>query len=660
MNAIEIIVRRSGREIDRVVTAIRQVDGQPAVKYRGHHWPVTGDSIDLDGSPLEEGTQPASPVLRSISENSDQDAVLAFRPEGRLLVDAGPGTGKTHTACGKIAALVNDGIPAPKICVISFTRTAVAELRSRIAEFLADPADAAAIRIATLDSHAWSLQSGFSSDAHLSGSYDEGIDATLKAIRGNEEVSEYLGRVRHLIIDEAQDIVGSRAELVCALITSLDPDCGVTVFADEAQAIYGFTEDDTHATDDTLLSRLIESGFERLSLSKVRRTSCPRLREIFTTVRQSAIARTRKSAIARYEGVRHNILKYAHGEAGTFKDLSLASLRPDALVLSRRRAEVLTLSGYNAGVPHRLRMSGLPAAVAPWVATLFWDYSERRISMDTFTEVWTQRMEAAGASSPVEAWDQLVSFAGVRADLVDMHRLREVLSRSNPPVEYCMPDFGTEGPIIGTIHASKGREARDVYLFLPDEETEATDEETRVMFVGATRAREQLFVGTVPDHHAGSSEGRVWKWYKPGGIKVEVGRSTDLNAEGLAGLDAFSSSDEAVAAQALWKAAPRHMHLCAATRVEAGWNYVLIDAEKRKLAVLSAAFRNDMRNLATHCGCWPPPGFLPHINSFGLRTMAIAADSPTLDRLHEPWRSSGFVTAPLLSGFSPTKVQKKA
>ena len=43
---------------------------------------------------------------------------------------------------------------------------------------------------------------------------------------------------------EAQDLVSERADLVIELIRALPRGCGVTVFADSLQAIYGFTTDD--------------------------------------------------------------------------------------------------------------------------------------------------------------------------------------------------------------------------------------------------------------------------------------------------------------------------------------------------------------------------------------------------------------------------------
>ena len=49
---------------------------------------------------------------------------------------------------------------------------------------------------------------------------------------------DYLGAMRHILIDEVQDLVGYRAEFVLALLEATD--CGFTLFGDPAQSIYGF------------------------------------------------------------------------------------------------------------------------------------------------------------------------------------------------------------------------------------------------------------------------------------------------------------------------------------------------------------------------------------------------------------------------------------
>ena len=60
-----------------------------------------------------------------------QQAVVDH-PAGPLLVLAGPGTGKTTTIVEAVAARIDAGIDPEQILVLTFSRKAAAELRSRI------------------------------------------------------------------------------------------------------------------------------------------------------------------------------------------------------------------------------------------------------------------------------------------------------------------------------------------------------------------------------------------------------------------------------------------------------------------------------------------------------------------------------------------------
>ena len=67
-------------------------------------------------------------------------------------------------ACSKISELINRGIPASQIWLLSFTRTAVQELKNRIASFADEDRDVIGVKIATIDSRAWYLRFGMTDD----------------------------------------------------------------------------------------------------------------------------------------------------------------------------------------------------------------------------------------------------------------------------------------------------------------------------------------------------------------------------------------------------------------------------------------------------------------------------------------------------------------
>ncbi len=73
---------------------------------------------------------------------------------GPLLVEAGPGTGKTRTLVGRIGHLLAAGVAPTKLLVLTYSTRAAAELRARVAE--AAPDAAGALWIGTI--HAFGLE----------------------------------------------------------------------------------------------------------------------------------------------------------------------------------------------------------------------------------------------------------------------------------------------------------------------------------------------------------------------------------------------------------------------------------------------------------------------------------------------------------------------
>src|SRR5258705_11719822 len=113
--------------------------------------------------------------------------VIIETPTSWQLVSAGPGAGKTDVACQRIAYLIDEGIAASRILLVSFTRTAVAELRDRILSFAVAGDQAYSVRISTIDSHAWSLRAGFDDEplpkSLGDGSYELNIERVVELLR---------------------------------------------------------------------------------------------------------------------------------------------------------------------------------------------------------------------------------------------------------------------------------------------------------------------------------------------------------------------------------------------------------------------------------------------------------------------------------------------
>ncbi|WP_414047170.1 ATP-dependent helicase [Macrococcus equi] len=63
---------------------------------------------------------------------NDSQKIAATRMEGNYLVLAGPGAGKTHTLIYRVIHMVNQGVSAQEICIVTFTRKAANQLKNRI------------------------------------------------------------------------------------------------------------------------------------------------------------------------------------------------------------------------------------------------------------------------------------------------------------------------------------------------------------------------------------------------------------------------------------------------------------------------------------------------------------------------------------------------
>ena len=640
---------------------------------------------EIEPASLERGVE----AERIIEETEPQvggnpdDVVFSWTPEQRLvieaaanerlLVDAGPGTGKTATACARIAWLImNGGVEASEIWLFSFTRTAVHELRNRISSYLQNPADVAALRIATIDSYAWTIQSGFDNEASLTGTFDDNIRRVIELVKNHEGVFSYLSDLRHLIVDEAQDVIGPRCELLLEIMHAVPREAGISVFSDDAQAIYAFSESgeatDVEGTLPENIRKFLSEEFKEHDLSRVHRTRDKKLLQVFRDGR--AMIRGRgASGGEQLASVLDLLKKTNHGVLGPYWE-DIQQLGPnssDALLLFRSRGAALAASTYMGTNPHRMRMSGLPTCIHGWVAELLWDWIKPEIDAVDFERLWAERLGDATGEHAKQAWSVLVRTFGRTASRVSVSKLVAKLASSSPTYELTMPDFGSSGPVIGTIHGSKGREAGEVRLFLPkqlgDDEREGLDEEARVAFVGATRARSTLLVGEA--NHRSINVRQSGRAYAPSkkeaSAQVEIGRAQDIDAEGLVGRCFYATPEDACQAQArvMVSRGSTVSALAEMTSENLDWRYRLAaDSLGGQLCFLSKTVNNDLFFIAKEVGSnvtppkrWPPSR-IKHLRVLGYRTMALSPDNPVRETLHAPWRDSGLIAAPMLLGYS--------
>jgi len=87
--------------------------------------------------PDEEDDADANDVLPPLDPTQE---AAAHARAGPLLIEAGPGTGKTRTLVGRLLFLVEQGVPADAILALTFANKAAEELRARVAQQAPDAA----------------------------------------------------------------------------------------------------------------------------------------------------------------------------------------------------------------------------------------------------------------------------------------------------------------------------------------------------------------------------------------------------------------------------------------------------------------------------------------------------------------------------------------
>jgi hypothetical protein len=145
----------------------------------------------------------------------------------------------------------------------------------------------------TLDQAAFSFGIGTgTSFESMMGSFEGNIERALGELEvGNALLMEFLRGIRHLIVDEAQDLTGKRSALVRLMIRLLGTDTGVTIFADPEQSIYGFTTDNKEEGDAAAQEHFLEAfnpeqqGFHCESLTLIHCTKNAAIATLFAEAR---------------------------------------------------------------------------------------------------------------------------------------------------------------------------------------------------------------------------------------------------------------------------------------------------------------------------------------------------------------------------------------
>lgn len=515
--------------------------------------PKTGRVIVVHNQTLKKEVSIPEEGLFDGVKDVSQNTVIEADASERILVNAGPGTGKTWTLIEKIVYMVkNLEIEAETIQVLCFSRAAVEVIRKRIDQEIErdnDNLDIKRIDVRTFDSFAtqllyWVRESDYDlipENYQLESlNYDERIQKFIEVVKAEPDL---VSECKHLVVDEVQDLVLTRAEMVLTLIKSLPDECGVTLLGDACQAIYDYQLGD--GTKSLEFYREVKKfgTFSFYSFSENHRQT--------------------SELMAYSDGYRKHILDEDIEGCQDYLE-SLTDLIPackiknleqinkavmdfyfdegSIAILTRNNAQALSLSGAlrEHGVEHCMQRRLNDLSLCSWIALVLNNLGKKTYSYTEFADA----LEEVNAEGIDEIWDFVSDGSPDRR--IDTKAILTKIKEAGT-CRYLYVNAKQSRLTVSTIHRSKGREYDSVIILDELLQDETKDlEEHRVKYVALSRARssvfrssmKKLFFRTLEDRRC-FSVGTVFKNNNKYLKNFEVGLKDDLNVDYFASADAL-------------------------------------------------------------------------------------------------------------------------
>ena len=484
------------------------------------------DDLFVQHAPSEPTPKPVE--VRGVDFHSfvesTQEDIIETDPVERIIVNAGPGTGKTWTIIEKIIRMINEETAAPEnILVLCFSRSAVEVVKSR----LSDAAESGRIgyewrnvEVRTFDSFSTSMLA-WVQDHHPellprqflleNYDYDSRIRMAASVLKKKHDM---LADYEHIIVDEVQDLVGIRAELVLDMLKGLPETCGFTVSGDSCQSIYDYIAADNPEIMSSaqfyeeIFRHFPKAGY--LSLTENHRQgdelgelTIPYRKAILTGDLQerTAVAKKLLTDISKYSG---RLQKFGREDAKDY--LQQGTLG----ILTRTNGQALQISAWlrNEDVPHALQRGVDAPTLGDWISKLFYSYDHATIDETAFVTYHLALFPELGYDTAKNRWGALTSTqygeAKSRYEISDL--LRGLLRNSKDPVLYQSNDEKPYAVTVSNIHRAKGREFDSVIVI--DDVIEAMTKpegddipEHKVCYVALTRPRKRIERANFPTQY---------------------------------------------------------------------------------------------------------------------------------------------------------------
>ena len=447
-------------------------------------------------APRENSVKEIKESISKYTEITEPSCIINAPLETHIILNSGPGTGKTYTIIQRLMYILkNDLCPAEDIYILCYTRSAKKVIETKLEQAIADdiiPPAAKNICILTFDSYATYFLMEMKEQGVIKENFDK-YDYNERIKLFNKYISkEDFEDISYFVVDEIQDLVNERAEMVLKILSNLK--CGYLLAGDRCQSIYDY-EADKDATIDSVefykrAEALFPKDMRRYEITVNRRQTAELAKEA-AKMRQVLL---NDSFVKQNEYAKNVSLKYlGKTKIETYiKTLDHAPTVSTA-ILCRNNGEAEYISSLlcKKGIPHNLNRGVNNTASLPrWIADVFWDHCFENISKSDFIERFKFRCSCD--IDPEILWKHLCKLTNTKDDtIINVSKLTTALTVSNniPNDFYGKPPMLT----VSTIHRAKGSEFDKVILIESAIDTSSKGaEEARIQYVALTRPKMQF------------------------------------------------------------------------------------------------------------------------------------------------------------------------
>ncbi|MDR1640192.1 MAG: AAA family ATPase [Clostridiales bacterium] len=431
------------------------------------------------------------PPSNSYAELKEAEAIIKANIKSHILVNAGAGTGKTHTIIKRLEHIAKTRLVRDfsNVLVLCFTNAAKNEILKRLEAGISSgelPIEARLFCVNTIDMFA---------TAYLIDIEAELVDGYKERINQFNEMfdPEMLANFEYAIVDEIQDLVNERADMTLRILDGLS--CGWLLCGDKCQAIYDFDSEGSRNGSKTSSLEFYQALEENLPKDAQKfelvgnRRQTKELAGESEKLRNALLNGNPSEANAIFKGVANSYRQIPYK-----KLLTLVNVNRSTAILCRRNidAEWLSTRLYEEGIKHTLiRSAATPPPLNRWIADVFWDYREKWCSREEFISRYRARV--LDDENKAEYCFNALSKSEASVNYLNLDSVRKSLASLSEadPILLSIPD---EKIVVSTIHKSKGREFDSVYLACSFYPKPGSTSEARVWYVGATRPKSDLHV----------------------------------------------------------------------------------------------------------------------------------------------------------------------